>query len=304
MKRLTAWVLAMAIAGTSAAQTVNLKKDKVYVNDQPVCIINKKKNGFLQAASYELKSLDEKTVAVLDLRTVLATQQTTYSWYLLRFPELNDSVEMETKALASHSKGGGLFVKTDEALAGLVAKYSLFENGAFSSTGLSRLKNDYSASVRAGYMERIAKEQVCNTAIFGRAKSDSLKVSAVTITLVKIDTAGKNVQALYSIRQGDRELGTIAAAGQLKSFRSESAEYDFSSGIMSLDGEMPMDYVVLSPEGCTIAQYTGTEKTLVTAKDRVAHPFRTIRKFHPEELHTRVEFMDGIGKLLVTYRYL
>lgn len=303
MKTLIASGLCLFSFFVSFSQTnVKIKKDKLLVNDTAICIIEKKKNGLLKPASYEIRSLDEKLIGTLESKTLLSPlNNTIYGWYQLSFPALSQNIELERPQFNKFD-ASGLFPNEGDALAGLILKYNLFEQTAFNAPGVEKLKVDFPKELTTDYTNLVAKEKECIAAIQMRAKSDSLK--NITITLEKLDSNSKEVNVTYSIKQEERTIGSISAKGSVKGFKAEDAEYEYSAGILSLDGVTPLNYEIKNPEGCTIARYFGEEKLINTWKDGLQHKIGEIKKYKTQDFKSRIDYLTAICSLLVKQRYM
>lgn len=291
--------------GAFAQPAVKVKKDQVYVNDSAVCRIEKKKKGFLEPVpDFFVSTLDKQPVAVFAHQSAgTRPDGEPNTWFRVTFAGAPDTVEIETKQFYAFHKNA-LLPKGEEALAGIIAKYGFFQNGAFSPEGAARFKKDYPVAIGSTYLARVAHERACIASFNEPVKSDAKQLDAVTVQLLQVDTIGRDVRVTYRVQQGETQLGTIIGEGTLKSFRSESAEFDFSGGIMNLDGETPLAFEVLNNGGCAVARYTGSEKSLTTPKDKVAYRYSSIKKYGPGNFTTRVEYLQAMAKLLVAGRYL
>lgn len=300
---LSALLFVFAGVATAQEKNVSFKKEKLSVNDTAICIIEKKKKGFLEY-DFEVKNLEEKQIGLLapaDVNTPISGTQT---YYTLSFNGVDEKVQISAGEMKLFSTGK-LLVNYSEALAQLIAKYNLVVNGAVNKQAFIQLKTDYGTNWAETYKAQAEREQGCLAALKNPAKSDAAK--PVEVTLLRVDSVSKFTSVMiYEIKQEGKLLGTVKAKGSHKSVKTDDAEYDYSSGMLDLDlkGGGPMNYDFEDAEGCIIARYIAEEKMLGTWKDRLQTKSGDIKKYNKNGVNSRLSFIQAFANFLVQKRYL
>jgi hypothetical protein len=301
-KKLLILFILLPVIAFSQGPSVNVKKEKLYIDDNPICIIDKKKKGLLGNPSFEIKTLDEKPLGVMQYMSVTLPISGVVSWYKLTLEGVSDSVQFSIPGdFKNFNKS--TFMQYDEALGKIIATYELVKNNSANGEGLGKLKKEYAADYARTYSEQAEKEKYCQGQLTAPAKSDAAK----TVTVVHTGTieATKYTTVItYDITQDGQKIGSIVAKGSPKGAKQEDAEYDYSPGLLDLDGASPLDYEILTADGCVIARYLGTEKKMGTWKDRVEIKTGDLKKYNKNGVKSRLDYMTAIANYLVTKRYL
>ena len=294
-------LMGFALASFGQEAKVNLKKEKLYINENAVCRIEKKKNGFLSIASFEVKTLDEKPLGLWQYQSVHTPMSGILSWYKLTFEGIDDSIQFISKDLMAFSKS--ILSGNDDALGKIIANYNLIKDNAIDKEAIAQLKKDFSTDHSKTYVAQLEKENFCKTQLTGPGQSDAALPAEVIF--VSNTEVSKNTTVLaYDIMQNGKKIGTIIAKGSPKGAKQEDAEYDYSSGILDLDGATPLEYEFNNQEGCTLARYFSEEKLLKTWKDGVTIKSGDVKKHNKDGVKSRIAFMQAMVNYLVAKRYL
>lgn len=291
----------LAFIAFSQETKVSVKKEKLYVNDNAICIIDKKKKGMLSIPSFEIKTLDEKPLGILKYNSISAPVSGTLAWYGLSFEGTTDTVQLVVNDFRAYDKS--MLLQYDEALGKIIHKYNLIKDNALNKEGLEQMKKDYPANYSSDYSTQAEKEKYCMNQLTAPAKSDA----KMPVTVVHVSTAEVSkftTVITYDIMQDGKKIGGIIAKGDPKGAKSEDSEYDYSPGILGLDGGGPLNYDITNAEGCIVARYIGEEKTMGTWKDRVSVKAGELKKHNKEDIRSRLAYMQAIANYLVTKRYL
>jgi hypothetical protein len=303
MRKTVLLALCVASLMTSFAQEkkVTLSKGKLMVDETPVCIIEKKKKGMLTPASFQLKSLDEKPIGFLQYNAVQSPISGQLAWYKLTFDGIEDSIQFMEKDFEQFSKA--VFIQYDAVLGKIIANYNLVKENAVDKEAFQKLKqefiNDYSKINTA----KFDKETYCMKALQSPATSDPA-AEATVVFISSTDVTKSTTVLKYDIIQNGKKIGAIEATGNPKSAKEEDAEYDYSSGIIGLDGGGPLNYEFTNAEGCIIARYIGEQKAIGTWKDRVTLKSGDIKKYKKDGVNSRLHYMQAMVNYLLAKRYL
>lgn len=305
MRKTSLSLLAVLVAAFVFGQepAVKIKKEKLYVNDTAICIIDKKKKGMLSEPSFEIRSLDDKLLATAVYKSVDAPVSRTLYWYELTPEGGTDKIQLNYTDFSQYGKK--LFDTKDEAIGKMIARFGVIKNGAIVPEGWAALKAEHGNDYATEYIAKAGKEKVCMDQIKGAGKSDAAK--PVLVSFVRTDTATKNTaHMIFDILQDNVKIGTIVASGFPKSVKEDDAEYDYSPGLASLDFKSggPMNYEITNADGCILARYNGEERFLGTWKDGVQTKMGDLKKYNKDGVKSRLAYMQAIANFLVQRKYL
>ena len=296
MFRILTSFFALALFVSAQAQDFKLKKDVLYSNDSAICRIEKiKQKGFLSIPNFEIQSLEEKPLASLQFRsTPSKVYVSDYSWYALVLTDGSDSVQfLQDELLTIYRKG--FMIQRDDILGQMVVKYNLVLDNAIVPANWERLKKDFPNDHHTLFAAKVEKEGICIEAL--KQPVTSIADQPITVAVA----SQSPVSIVYEIKQNEKVIATVTVNGKEKSLKDESAEYDYSAGIGSLDGIGPSNYVFNTPDGCTFAEYFGEEKMVRTRKDALQHAAKEIRK--NVKVESRLDYVTAIAKYLFAKRY-
>jgi hypothetical protein len=303
MRKIMFLTLSMGLLMTASAQEkkVSLSKGKVMVDDTPICIIEKKKKSTFTPASFQLKSLDEKPIGFLQYNALQSPISGQLAWYKLTFDGIEDSVQFMEKDIEQFSKA--VFIQYDGVLAKIIANYNLVKDNAVDKEAFQKLKQDFTNDYSKINSEKFEKETYCMKALQSPATSDP--AAEATVVFVSSTDVTKHTTVLkYDVMQNGKKIGSIEATGSPKGAKEEDAEYDYSPGMLDLDGASPLNYEFTNAEGCIIARYIGEQKAIGTWKDRVTLKSGDIKKYKKDGVSSRLHYMQAMVNYLVAKRYL
>lgn len=300
---LSVLVLGTAIAVTAQEKKVTYKKEKLLVNDTVICIVDKKKKGFLEY-DYLIANLEEKQLGKLEIVNIDMPVSGSTAYYALTFEGSSDLIQFNSSEFKQFSTGK-LLVNTAETLAQIIGKYNLVSNNSISNEAVVELKKEFATNWGETYKTQLEKEKSCLQVIKGAAKSDVAVVPQVS--LLRVDSVSKFTSVMiYEIKQNGVLVGVIKAKGSPKSVKEDDAEYDYSPGMMDLNFKSggPMNYEIEDAGGCIVGRYIAEERMLGTWKDAVQTKSTDIKKYNKEGVKSRLAFMQAFANFLVQKRYL
>jgi hypothetical protein len=306
MKRLVAAILALLFLSPALAQDVDVKKGKIVVDGKPIAAIDKKKKGFLDGSKYIISHSETGAeLIVIDKQSLTPTLYPgDYRWNTLYLPTMNDSIEVPGKSIGEEVKIP-LFGPNDESWAKLVVKYNLIKDGAINPEGVAKMKEKYPDGLSKKLIAAIESEKECLKQLNAQLPRDLTKPVTVAETARETSADGKTGTIRYNIMQGDVLLGTVVATGGAKSLGKEDAEYDYSSGILDLDGGAPLSYAIYNTTNCLLANYDPEKKSVYTFKNKTATGIRDLAsKDDRKAVNSRLTYILAIARGLVANKYL
>jgi hypothetical protein len=307
MKQVLVALLALLFLIPAAAQDVDVKKGKIVVDGNPVAAIDKKKKGFLEGAKYEVRNLQTDNLLIVIDKQSLSPVLTPgdYRWHTLYLPTISDSIEMPSKNISDEAKISLLSGPTDETWAKIIVKYNLIKDGAINPEGVSKMKEKYADGLSKKFNAVIEAEKECMKQFNTLLPRDMSKPVLVTEAGRETSADGKTATIRYNITQGDVLIATAVASGGAKSLSKEDAEYDYSSGIMDLDGGAPMSYSFYNTTNCLFASYKPDDKTVTTYKNKAVTGIRDFAaKDDRKAVNSRLTYIQAIARGLVAGKYL
>ncbi len=284
----------------SLAQEFKADDNKIKLDKATVFEVEKKKQGFMKEAKFDLMTADGKTVASAQQRFFhpqLYGQSV--NWFHFEFPSFNDSLQLSHKQLSEYVSVGMLGMK-DDAYAKFYVKVGLVNSdGTLNAEKFAALKAQYADDISAKTAKQQAEETACLKSITELTPRD--KKNALEVKEIKREEPqpGKLSVITYEITQGGVVIGTVTAAGHPSKLNDEKAEIDFEGGIMSLDNEAsPFTYEFKTASGCLFARYNPTEKTLFTWKDRQPKTLKTMVGKKINDMKMRIELINEMAVYL------
>ncbi|MCE3281752.1 MAG: hypothetical protein K0Q66_489 [Chitinophagaceae bacterium] len=295
MKQIFSSLLMLGLFFSAQSQDFKIKKDVLYSNDTAICRIEKiKQKGFLSIPNFEIQSLEGKPLATLYSRSLPSKVYVAdYTWYSIVLSDGSDSVQLLQEELMAYNKG--FLIQRDDILAKMVLKYTLVKDNAIVPASWEQLKKEYPADQKALFVAKVEKEGIC----IERLKQPAASIAEQEITVTVASQSATEIT--YEIKQNDKVVATVTAKGTEKSLKDESAEHDYSSGIGSLDGIKPLNYVFYTTDGCPLAEYYGEEKMTRTRKDALQHAAKDMRR--NVKINSRLDYVTAIAKYLFAKRY-
>jgi predicted small secreted protein len=176
-------------------------------------------------------------------------------------------------------------------------------NNSPNPDNLKKLKTDYPDNLPVILQEKTALEAVCVKHTHDPVKSKAGVL--ITVELVGTKEISKNQTELeYAFKQEGNVIGKLIAKGSAAGAKSEDAEYEYSSGIMDLDGGSPLNYQIFNNEGCIVGRYFTEEKTLYLRKDNAQFKSGDIKKYYKGNIKARIDFVQAFANLLADKRFL
>lgn len=301
----------LALAGLqlySIAQEIKLSDNKFKIDKKTIAQVNKKKQGFLKEPDFDLVDASEKLLIHCEVRQFKPPiypldKQDDMGWYVFQIPELSDSIQMRVKSLYGEVNVP-LFGAKDETFAKFYYKLNLVNaDGSLNRQALDQFRTQYPENL-SEYFRKIGEAQeLCLKGIKTRVSRDTASGVIVKETKRAEIDPGKISVIEYEIYQGGVLLGKVEAKGHPKVVADESAEYDYSPGIMNLGKDYGViNYQFTNSNGCLMAIYLTEERQLFTYKDGIkTSKGIVLNKSQPSK---RFEFIGAIASYLVRARYL
>ncbi len=290
--------IALSITAKLSAQELKLNDNKFKIEKAVVATVEKKKDNFnlVNASGTSLISCEVKRYSAKLYTTGTTSDMST--WYVFKFPELGDSAQMASGSLYKEVNVP-LFGPKDETFAKLYFKLGLVNaDGTLNKEAAQKFREKFNQNITEEYAKKEAMETMCKEGLKEIVKRDTKKeVTVKEVSRTDIE-AGKLVQITYEISQDNVVLGTVEVKGHPNTLKDESAEYDYHSGIASLDKNTgTADYEFKNSKGCLFAMYITPERNLFTYKDWVRTP--TGKVIGKNQVKSRQAFITLIATYLV-----
>ncbi|MEQ1799894.1 MAG: hypothetical protein ABL872_18200, partial [Lacibacter sp.] len=200
---------------------INVKKEKLYINDTAICIIDKIKKGFLATPNFAIKSLDEKPLGMMENHVITGPITGQKTWFTIKLSGIEDSVLLSMPDVKKYNTS--TLVDYSESFGKIIAKYNLIKNNEVNPEGFKLLKEENNSNYAQEYTAIVSKEQMCASHKNDPASSNAAQ--SVTVVFIKTDTVSKSTATMYyDILQSDVKIGAIIVRGFLKSAKEEDAE--------------------------------------------------------------------------------
>lgn len=312
LKNLITLVLLTIIVLTTQAQSSSLtvNRNEFLVDKKVVAKVKDVKLGSFQGREMRLLGTNDEVLLGIPVKTLTVGDPPRYINYASIFvPALNDSIQIRIDSLKADGVKIGLTSPNEEGWADyLFRKNIVKEDGSLNMESVKALKNRYPIGVVKDYEQKTAFANQC-AKIINKPNNRNASIPA-KLTELSRETIGNEVVIKYKMEHDGTVLGEITARGNVINLTNERAEVDFKTKIFYKKADLenqPMVFEIVNTQGCTVATYSPTSKTLNTVradKGGTHGIMKPILDGTAESVKTRLEVVTAMVDYLIKLGYI